>query len=39
MFVCFDGSLVVSPVQNLIQGLVGRLVTLNPLHEVLDGLL
>lgn len=40
MFVCLDGSLVgSSPVQILIQRLVGRLVTLDPLHEVLDGLL
>lgn len=27
------------PVQNLVQRLVGRLVTLDSLHEVLDGLL
>lgn len=34
-----DGSRVVcSPVQNFIQGLIGRLVTLDPLHKVLDGL-
>lgn len=28
-----------SPVQNLVQRLVGRLVALDPLHEVLDGIL
>lgn len=33
------GHVVSSPVQNFIQRLVGRLVALDPLHEVLDGLL